>query len=159
MIGNSVTNIGDSAFSGCSSLTSVTIPDSVTSIGDKVFNNCRSLTSVTIGNSVKTINDSAFSGCSGLTSVTIGNSVTTIKNYVFKNCVSLSSITCLATTAPTVYKQTFGDSTSNYTGRNTYDQGVNILYVPSGATGYDTGTWADPLQNAEKCGFTISYTL
>ena len=39
------------------------------------------------------------------------------------------------------------------------NQGVNMLYVPQGATGYDAGYWLDPLQNATKCGFTISYTL
>lgn len=53
----------------------------------------------------------------------------------------------------------FGSSNDTYTGRNTYNTGENILYVPQGATGYDSGYWLDPLQNASKCGFTISYTL
>ena len=47
-IPDSVTSIGESAFSGCEALTSVTIPDSVTSIGDWAFSGCKSLTSVTI---------------------------------------------------------------------------------------------------------------
>ena len=80
-------------FSGCSSLTSVTIPDSVTSIGGYAFFGCSSLTSVTIGNGVTSIGDYAFSGCSSLTSVTIGNSVTSIGNYAFENCSSLTSVT------------------------------------------------------------------
>ena len=74
----SVTSIGSSAFSGCSGLTSVTIPNSVTSIGYSAFWGCIGLTSVTIGNGVTSIGSSAFRGCSGLTSVTIGNSVTSI---------------------------------------------------------------------------------
>ncbi|MDD6747194.1 MAG: leucine-rich repeat domain-containing protein [Paludibacteraceae bacterium] len=62
--------IGGSAFSGCSGLTSVTIPNSVTSIGEYAFSDCTGLTSVTIPNSVTSIGESAFYGCSGLTSVT-----------------------------------------------------------------------------------------
>ena len=68
-IPNSVTSIGDSAFSGCSSLTSITIPESVTSIGESAFYYCTSLTSITIPNSVTSIGNYAFSGCSGLTDV------------------------------------------------------------------------------------------
>ena len=66
----SVTSIGDSAFSGCIGLTSITIPNSVTSIGDSVFFYCTGLTSITIPDSVTSIDDSAFSGCTGLTNVT-----------------------------------------------------------------------------------------
>ena len=89
---DSVTSIGYYAFSNCSGLTSITIPNSVTSIGYNAFSGCSSLTSVTIGNSVTSIGNYAFSGCSSLTSVTIGNSVTSIGEYAFYNCSSLTSI-------------------------------------------------------------------
>ena len=82
-IPDSVTSIEDSAFDGCSSLTSVTIPNSVTSIGEYAFRDCKSLGSVTIPNSVTSIGDSAFSYCSSLTSVTIPDSVTSIGDYAF----------------------------------------------------------------------------
>lgn len=91
-IPNSVTTIGNSAFS-YSTLASVTIPNSVTTIGECAFNNCKSLTSVTIPNSVTTIEDGAFASCESLTSVTIPNSVTTIDHSAFFNCSSLKSIT------------------------------------------------------------------
>ena len=78
-----VLGINGSSFSGCSSLTSVTIPNSVTSIGDRAFRDCSSLTSVSIGNGVTSIGSNTFSGCSGLTSVTIPNSVTSIGDYAF----------------------------------------------------------------------------
>ena len=92
-IPNSVTSIGERAFSGCSGLTSVTIPNSVTSIGNETFRDCSGLTSVTIPNSVTSIGKQAFSGCSGLTSITIPNSVTSIGDWAFYNCSGLTSIT------------------------------------------------------------------
>ena len=74
----SVTSIGYSAFYGCTSLTSITIPNSVTSIGFGAFYGCTSLTSITIPNSVTSIGDYAFSNCYGLTIITIPSSVTSI---------------------------------------------------------------------------------
>ena len=92
-IPNSVTYIGMSAFEYCSGLTSVTIPNSVTSIGYSTFKGCSGLTSVTIPNSVTSIGQKAFYGCSGLTSVTIGNSVTSIGKETFSSCFGLTSVT------------------------------------------------------------------
>ncbi len=91
-IPNSVTSIGDGAFSSCSGLTSVMIPNSVTSIGDGAFSYCSDLTSVVIPNSVTSIGDGAFSFCSGLTSVVIPNSVKSIGNYAFSSCRGLTSV-------------------------------------------------------------------
>ncbi|MBR2296972.1 MAG: InlB B-repeat-containing protein, partial [Clostridia bacterium] len=93
-------SIGESAFSGCDSLTSITIPDSVTSIGNYAFRNCTSLTSVTIGESVTSIGYSAFYGCTALTSITIPDSVTTIELFAFDDCDSLTTINCEAESQP-----------------------------------------------------------
>ena len=92
-IPNSITSIGNYAFSGCSSLTSITIPNSITEINSGIFAGCSSLTSITIPNSVTEIGNHAFDGCSSLTSITIPNSVTSIENGTFAYCTSLISIT------------------------------------------------------------------
>ena len=64
-----VVSIGNYAFSRCSGLTSISIPNSVAYIGIEAFYECSSLISVTIPNSVISIGDAAFSGCSGLTTI------------------------------------------------------------------------------------------
>ena len=92
-IPNSVTIIGNSAFYGCESLTSINIPNSVTTIGKGAFCGCDSLTSINIPNSVTMIGNWAFSLCKSLTSINISNSVTTIGEYAFSDCHSLTSIT------------------------------------------------------------------
>ncbi len=92
VIPDSVTLIGDSAFSGCSSLTNIDIPDSVTSIGSSAFYGCTSLTSIVIPDSVASIGAWAFSGCSSLTNIVIPDSVTSIGSSAFSECSSLTSI-------------------------------------------------------------------
>ena len=82
-----MTSIGNDAFSGCSGLTSVTIPEGVINIGGGAFSGCSGLTSVTIPEGVTSIGDYAFRGCSGLTSISVesGNPVYDSRN----NCNAL----------------------------------------------------------------------
>ena len=100
-------SIGGGAFSCCSKLTSVTIPNSVKNIGDYAFQYCSGLTSIDIPNSVTSIGDGAFSGCTGLTSITIPNSVTSIGNYAFYGCKSLISVTALNPTPVAITEDVF----------------------------------------------------
>ena len=79
-----MTSIGAYAFSGCTSLTSVTIGDGVTSIGDYAFPGCTSLTSVTIPNSVTSIGENAFRFCWSLRHVTYSGTVRQWKKLTAK---------------------------------------------------------------------------
>ena len=88
-----VTSIGESAFTGCSGLTSLTLPSCITTIDDCTFYGCSGLTSLTLPSSVTSIGGSAFSGCSGLTSLTLPSGVTSIGDYAFSGCRSLTSLT------------------------------------------------------------------
>ena len=122
-IGNSVTSIGKYAFWGCTGLTSVTIPNSVTSIGESAFDDCTGLTSVTIGNSVTSIGNWAFYRCSGLTSIDIPNSVTSIGECAFFRCSGLTDIYCHIEEPLTIDSSVF-----NYVPTNTC-----TLHVPIGS--------------------------
>lgn len=97
VISDCVTNIGNSTFSGCTSLTSVTIPTSVISIGNtsmstNVFTNCTSLTNISIPNSVTFIGSSVFRNCSNLISLTIPDSVESIGAGLCNGCTNLRYI-------------------------------------------------------------------
>ena len=92
IIPNSVTSIGDAAFSGCRSLSDIVIPDSVSSIGDAAFSGCRSLTEIVIPNSVTSIGGGVFWNCRSLSNIVIPNSVSSIGTWAFCGCKSLRSL-------------------------------------------------------------------
>ena len=82
--------IYDYAFSGCSNLTSISLPSSLTSIGDDAFQFCSSLNEITIPEGVTSIGD-AFERCTSLTEITLPSSLTSI-NSEFRDCSSLTDI-------------------------------------------------------------------
>ena len=131
-IPNSVTTIGTGAFDGCTGLTSITIPNSVTTIGSGAFNGCTGLTSITIPNSVTTIEPIAFSGCTGLTSITIPNSVKTLEGNPFSNCSGLVSLT--VSPENTVYDSRGNCNAIIETASNTLISGCKNTIIPNSVT-------------------------
>jgi hypothetical protein len=91
---SSLTEIGDSAFSGLDTIRRVTIPEGVTTIGSNAFSGCTMLSSISFPESLTAIGSSAFKG-SGLSSVTIPNGVV-MGNGVFQGCTGLTSVTISA---------------------------------------------------------------
>ena len=142
-ISDSVTSIGDYAFLGCTGLTSIAIPDSVNSIGNGAFYSCTSLSSITIGDSVTSIGDGAFIYCNSLNSITIPDSVTSIGAYAFIDCTSLTNIS-FEGNAPT-----FG--TNVFTGSNS----ATIYYDSNNGSGWSNNVAGRPAVQTN----TFTYTL
>ena len=106
-----VTSIGNGAFSGCSKLTEIAIPEGVTSIGDGAFNSCLGLTQITIPEGVTSIGDDAFYDCLSLTQIAIPESVTSIGNGAFDGCSSLTEV-AIPEGVTSIGQGTFADCSS-----------------------------------------------
>lgn len=91
-IPDSVTEIGDYAFSDCWGLTTVNMGNGVVSVGSEAFYNCINLTSITLGDNVDAIHSQAFYGCENLSSVTLNNKLQLISWSAFEGCTSLTEI-------------------------------------------------------------------
>ena len=97
VIPDSVTSIGDYAFSYCYGINSFNIPNNVTSIGNDAFSYCVYLNKITIPGSVLSIGEGAFDHCSSLTDITIEEGVQIVNEYAFTECVELLSLTLPST--------------------------------------------------------------
>ena len=124
-----VNTINDCAFSGCSSITSISLPNSITSIGEYAFFDCTSLSSpIIIPAGVKVISSYAFACCSALTSVTISEGVEEIRESAFYFCLKLKE-----QVLPSSIKK-LGESCFNYcTSLNNINIPDCVTEIPQGA--------------------------
>ena len=118
--------LGPFAFAWCPDLKSIRVPDEVTALGDRAFAACESLTSVTLPEGLVSIGDGVFSNCSRLTEIAIPNRVTSIGGYVFSNCSSLTDI------------QVAGGNKhyASVNGALLNAEKTELLYCPGGKTSY-----------------------
>ena len=153
-IPDDVTSIGNSAFF-CTSLTSITIPDRVTSIGKWAFCNCTSLASIRIPDGVTSIGSAAFRDCTSLTNLSIPDTVTSIEDGTFSGCTSLTNITLPDSVT------SIGDSAFQYcrslTGISIPD-GVTIIgdYAFSGCTSLTSITLPDSVMGIGESAFNYT---
>ena len=126
-----VVSIGDSVFSGKTSITSITIPNTITKIGNSVFKNCKGLETLVIPSSVTSIGNSAFFGCTGFTTFTLPDNVTVLGISMFYGCSSLTSIT-LPTSLQAIPDSMFYGCTS-----------LTTLTVPKSVTSIGTSAFSD----------------
>jgi len=151
-----VTTIGYHAFSGCSSLASVTIPNSITSIEESTFYNCTGLKNLNLSDNLTIIKREAFKGCNSLNEIVIPAKMEYIYQEAFSGCNNIEKVKVLAVNPPFAYDNTF----SNY----------NVaLYIPEGVINsyQETNPWnkfetiktlTDEDVEVKKCAKpTISY--
>ena len=150
VIPNSVTFIGETAFLGCSRMTSIILSEELTSIRKGCFQGCSSLESIVIPDKVTSIGQVAFWSCSGLTSVTIGESVSSIYTGCFN---STDNITTVVWKAINCDGYNFGSQVTSFAFGNNVEaipshicDGMNLLdniTIPNSVTSIGTGAFRD----------------
>lgn len=142
----------NSLIAGCKN---TIIPNTVTSIGESAFSYHSGLTSLNIPNSVASISGYAFYNCTGLASLTIGSGVTGMGSYAFTSCNSLTDVTCLAMTPPSIQSNTFQSShysnvtlrvpgpwaLSKYKAANYWKNFTNIVAIHPDYDFYENGVY------------------
>ena len=158
-IQSGVTNIGNSAFYGCGSLTSIHIPESVRSIGSSAFRECTRLTDVTIPFGLTSIESDAFRYCSSLTTVVISESVSKIEWSAFSGCSSLTDVYCYAETLPETRSDVFNDSPIATATLHVPESSGLLYKTTSPWSGFGTVVFLDAGADGLACVDGIYYSL
>ena len=145
-----LTEIGASAFYGCTNLALTELPAKITEIGASAFYGCTGLALQELPAGVTEIRDYAFDGCTGLALQELPDGLTQIGNYAFRGCTGLEKIMMSSTTAPTIYDETFRNTSPGLT-----------FYVPKNSTDYDKGVWASlkPVPYSPTASLTLDPAL
>ena len=151
-----------SGFSGCTGLTTVTIPDGVTTVGFEAFCNCTGLDEIVLPQNVTVIADRALFGCTGLTTVTIGSGVKTIGSSAFRGCPKLRDVFYTGTRKQ-MKKIEIGYDNNPLTGALWYCKNEPIIRAQSGDKAVAIGKTvklkvkAEPAQEGETLQYQWYY--
>lgn len=152
-IPKNVTSIGNSAFAGCEKLEKITMPDGVTSIGDRAFQKCDALKEIVLPESLQVIESYLFVNCKALEKIAIGSNVTTIERNAFDNCDALKEIT-IPVHVTEIQAEVFinCDTLERITFLNNYFVPNWDMSVPSGCTivGYENSTIQEYAKNKKR---------
>lgn len=107
-IANSIEEIENEAFEGCTKLNTIKLPANLKYIGYAAFSNCTNLINVELPNSLTSINGRVFAGCKNLINISIPNSVEYIGNSAFEECINLKNIE-LSDSLTEIAGETFSD--------------------------------------------------
>lgn len=183
-IPDGVTELGNQSFYGLKVATEITLPSSIQTVGTQVFRNCFELLrfksplaspdgrcliinnslvgfaqgrckSYEIPEGITSLHAYVFYNATALEGLVFPTSLTTIDTHVFTLCSALKTLRFKSVTAPSIHKYSFGNSPTNAVGLTSARTGENILYIPTGATGYDSGYWVSNLTSASYSGFTL----
>ena len=124
IIGDNVTEIGESAFSSCEKLRRVELPDGITRINKGTFSLCKNLQHIDLPDGLTFIGDNAFASCKKLTMLTIPEGVTKFGNRTFQDCINLHTLVILQPNAFNI------DVDKQNTFRATV---LRNIYVPNGS--------------------------
>ncbi len=146
-IHSGITKIGSGAFSDCVSLKAISIPDSVTSIGQTLFQNCRNLEYVRLSESVDKIGGSMFSGCTMLKNISLPASVTVIGVQAFSKASNLAGVYYHGINEPTTYNPGLENATFSLA------PDTMVIYTSNDYSGTTMGlkkNWENDVHNVTK---------
>ncbi len=124
LLPNTITEIGNSAFEGCSSLTSFILPSSVTSLGTDLFRDCTSLEKFYFNPYISTLPNNMFVGCTSLSNVKLNPAVMYIGSGAFYGCTSLTDTSFLSSVV------SFGDYTFSNCGLTSVTISQFVTSIP-----------------------------
>ena len=124
---NSVSTVGEYAFSDCNKLQTITLPENLELINTHAFEYCSSMEEINIPNKVQIIGAYAFYSCSKVETITLGESVEIINDYAFYG-TNATKIYCKAKYPP-------------YAGSNAFPSSA-LIYVPRESVAEYRATWS-----------------